>query len=315
MLVLVDQNTRDFGGGQGPDNELRRVLRPEHDIDALPGQLLRHRLHPRAAHADAGPDGIDAPVPGMHGDLRANARVARGRLDLEQPLLDLRDFQAEQLDDELGRGARQHQLRPAHVAVDAHHVGAHAVAHPEVFLGDHLVARQHGLDPPDLEDRVAALDALDRAVDELLSAGEEIVQQLLALGVADPLQDDLLRRLRADAPEVDRLQGLLDVVLELDVRVLLLRLGERHLLRGVFHGLVGDDLPAAKRFEIARIAVDRDADIDVLGKTLLRRRGDRHFQGAEHDFLVDVLFPRKRVGLEQQFAAHVTLRRHSLGTR
>src|SRR5207244_13615454 len=135
-------------------------------------------------------------------NLRANARVARGRLDLEQSFLDFRDFKPEQLHDEFGRSARQNQLRPAHIAVDAHDEGAHAVAHPQILLGDHLVARQPRLDAPDLDDRVAALDALDRAVDELFAAGEKIVQQLLAFGVADPLEDDRFRGLRADAAQI-----------------------------------------------------------------------------------------------------------------
>jgi len=65
-----------------------------------------------------------------------------------------------------GAVRREHQLRPAHIAVDAHDKGAHAVAYPQILLGDHLVARQHRFDAPDFDDRVAALDALDRAVDQ-----------------------------------------------------------------------------------------------------------------------------------------------------
>src|SRR5690349_1028952 len=251
----------------------------------------------------------------MHGDLRADARIAGRGLDLEQSFLDFRDLEPEQLHDELGRGTREHQLRPAHVAVDAHHEGAHAVAHPQVLLGDHLVARQHGFDAADFDDGAAALDALDRAVDELLSAGEKIIQQLLALRVAYPLEDDLLRRLRADSAEVDRLQGFLDEILELDIRILLLRLGKRDLLGWILHGLVRDHLPAAEGLEIPRIAVDRDAHVDVLRKAFLRRRGDRHLQSPEHHVLVDVLLPRKRIGLQQQLPAHVPLGHHGLGTR
>ena len=55
-------------------------------------------------------------------------------------------------------------------AVDAQQVGAHAVADAQVLLRDHLVARQHRLDPARLDDRVAALHALDGAGDELLAA-------------------------------------------------------------------------------------------------------------------------------------------------
>ena len=58
-------------------------------------------------------------------------------------------------------------------------------------------------------------------VSRLSSPLEEVVQDLLALGVADLLQDHLLRRLRADAAELDRLERLLDDVAELQVRIAL----------------------------------------------------------------------------------------------
>ena len=68
---------------------------------------------------------------------------------------------------------------------------------------------------PDSTIDVAALDALDRAGEQVVLALEEVVQDLLALGVADLLQDHLLRGLRADAAELDRLERLLDDVAEL----------------------------------------------------------------------------------------------------
>ena len=63
---------------------------------------------------------------------------------------------------------------------------------------------------PDSTIDVAALDALDGAGEQVVLALEEVVQDLLALGVADLLQDHLLGRLRADAAELDRLERLLD---------------------------------------------------------------------------------------------------------
>ena len=315
VLVLIHEDRRHLGRRERTDHELRRVLRPQHDVHALARELLGHGLDARAAHSDAGSDRVDALVTGVHGDLRANTRVAGGRLDLEQSFLDFGDFEPEQFHDEFGRGARQNQLRSAHIAVDAHDEGAHAVAHAQILLGDHLVARQHRLDAPDLDDRVAALDALDRAVDELFAATEKIVQQLLAFGVADPLEDDLFRGLRPDAAEIDRLESLFDIVPELNVRVLLLRLRECDLLGRILHRFIGRHQPAAEGLEVPGIAVDRDAHVHVLVEALLRRGSDRHLQGAEHHVLVDVLLPCERVRLQQQFAAHISLGHHGLGTR
>ena len=91
------------------------------DVDALAGDLVRHRLHARTAHADAGADRIDARVVALHRDLGAHARVAGRAQDLDQALADFRHFELEQLDQEFRRGARQEQLRAARL-------GAHVLA-------------------------------------------------------------------------------------------------------------------------------------------------------------------------------------------
>ena len=80
-------------------------------------------------------------------------------------------------------------------------IGAHAVADAQVFLRDHLVALQARLDAARLDDHVALVHALDGADEDLLAARHEVVEQLLALGVADLLQDHLLGGLRADAAD------------------------------------------------------------------------------------------------------------------
>ena len=226
--VFVDDDAADFGRRQRIDHELGGIRRPQDDVDALAGELGGHGLDPGAAHADAGADRIDARVVGLDRDLGARARIAGRRLDLQQPFLDLRNLQLEQLDQKLGDDARQDQLRPAAAAVDLQQEGAHAVADAQVLLRDHLIARQHRLDAAGLDDRVAALDALDRAGDQMLLARQEVVQDLLALGIADLLQDDLLGGLRADAAELDRLERLFDVFVELECRApALARLLER----------------------------------------------------------------------------------------
>ena len=65
VLLLVDDDRAHFGRRQRVDHELRRVGRPQHDVDALAGELVGHRLHARAAHADAGADRVDARVVGL----------------------------------------------------------------------------------------------------------------------------------------------------------------------------------------------------------------------------------------------------------
>ncbi len=63
LAVLVDHDLGDFGGRQRVDDEGRDVGRPRDDVDLLALQFVDHRLHPRAAHADAGADRIDRGIP------------------------------------------------------------------------------------------------------------------------------------------------------------------------------------------------------------------------------------------------------------
>ena len=115
------------------------LSRPQHDVDALAVELVRHRLHARTAHADAGADRIGAVVVREHGDLGAVARIARAGLDLDQALADFRHFELEQLDHEFRRGAADEQLRAARLGAHVVQVAAHAVAGAQHVARDALV--------------------------------------------------------------------------------------------------------------------------------------------------------------------------------
>ena len=116
------------------------------DVDALAGDLVRDRLHARAAHADAGADRIDARIVAAHGDLGAHARH-RGpppRM-LIRPWPDLGHLELEQLDQELRRGARQEQLRAARLGAHLLEVRLDAVLRAHRLARNHLLARDEAL--------------------------------------------------------------------------------------------------------------------------------------------------------------------------
>ncbi len=161
-----------------------------------------------------------------HRDLGAHAGVARRGLDLEQPLLDLGHLELEQLDDEFGRDARQQQLRPAQLAVDAQHVRAHAVADAQVLLRDHLVATQPRLDAARLDDRVAAC-----SIRLTLPVTIDSPRARKSVRICSRSASRIFCRIicfvscAKTAAELGRLELLLDVLVELDVADLLARLG------------------------------------------------------------------------------------------
>src|SRR5690606_37429607 len=249
VLVLVDDDGLHLGRRHRVDHELRRVVRPQHDVHALAVEFVAHRLHARTAHADAGADRIGAVVVGDDGDLGAVARITRAGLDLDQALADFRHFELEQFHHELGRGAADEQLRATGFAAHVEQVaadavaGAHDVARDGLVLGDERfgVAAQVDVD-------VAAFHALDHAGDQFADAVLPRVHHLLALGFAHALHDHLLGALRGDAAEVDVLDLLFDVVADLDAFDFVDRVHQADLaIRRFHHHVVGHHFPAAER--------------------------------------------------------------------
>lgn len=52
---------------------------------------------------------------------------------------------------------------------------------------------------------------------------EEVVENLVTLGIANLLENHLLGRLRTNPPEIDRLKRLFEIVPDFDIGILLLK--------------------------------------------------------------------------------------------
>ena len=169
----------------------------------------------------------------------------------------------------------------------------------------------------EVDDHVAALEALDRPVHQLADLREVLVVDVVALGLPDFLVEHLFGRLRGDAPEAHRFAIDADLVAEGDfvdlarrlalgprpqhahlaLRALLgderLRLVEQNLRRRLL-GLrveLGDDRARGVDGHRARLPVDqRDHGLVVV--VLSRGRGHGLFQRAEHLLGVDVFLAR-----------------------
>ena len=211
MRVLVDDDRQHLGRRHRVDDELRGVLVVQDDVDALARELVRNGLHARAAHADASADGVDTAVVAAHGDLGAQARVARGAENLDEALADLRHLDLEQLDQEFRRRAREEQLRAARLRPNLAQQALDAVLRLDRLARDQILARDEAFGiAAEVDIGAVAVDALDDAAHELARAALVRLDDLLALGLAHLLHDDLLRGLRRDAAELHGLHRLLD---------------------------------------------------------------------------------------------------------
>src|SRR5262249_1268791 len=92
VFFFIDGDLAYFRRRERIDDELRGIGGPQPDVPALAAELRGYRLHARSAHADARAYGIDARIVGLHGDLGTRSRIACSRLDLEQPVFQLRHF-------------------------------------------------------------------------------------------------------------------------------------------------------------------------------------------------------------------------------
>ena len=233
------------------------------------------------------PTGIDVGVARGDGDLGARARLAGGRDDRHDALVDLGHLLLEQLGQHLHRGAREHDLRPLADAVDVLHVGADAVARAVGLARRLLLRREHGLGAAEVDDDRALLEAPHDAVHDLALAVLVLLVDDVALGVADALDDHLLRRLGEDAPEAARVELDADLVADLGLGVVLVRLAQVD-LRGRIEDAL-DDLAELEQLDLADLLVEAGLDLALLAELLLGGLAHRLFEGLDDHLLVDAL--------------------------
>ena len=202
-LVVVDDHLADPRRRERLGDEAGGLVVVGNDVDLLAAELGYDHPHPGAAGADAGADRVDAVGVGDHRDLRAVAGLAGDADDLDQLVGDLRDLHLEQALDQLGAAAGDDDRGPFGRVGD---VGDHGLdPHPVVvaLVVDLLGLRQQGLDPlAQLDQRVALVGLLDDSGDQLADAVLVLLEHHHPFGLADPLQDHLLRGLGGDPAEV-----------------------------------------------------------------------------------------------------------------
>ena len=143
---LAENHLLDFGRLQRVGNQHFEVVVPADDVDPLAGQLVDNVLDAVAAHADARADAIDARIAAGDGHLRAVARLAGHRADLNHAVGDFGNFLLEQPLHELRPGAAQDHLHAAARLADFEHGRPHALVDMVRLAGNLLAARQDGFD-------------------------------------------------------------------------------------------------------------------------------------------------------------------------
>ena len=202
-VLVVDEDLAHARRRERLGDEAGGLLVVGNDVDLLAAELGYDHPDAGAARADAGADGIDAVGVGDDRDLRAEPGLAGDADDLDELVGDLGHLEGEQLLDQLRVLARDDDARALAVGLDLgdHGLDPHAVV--VALAVDLLRAGQQGLDAfAQLDERVAVVGLLDDPGDQLADAVLELLVHHHPLGLADPLQNDLLGGLGGDPAEV-----------------------------------------------------------------------------------------------------------------
>ncbi len=212
-------------------------------------------------------------------------------LDGDGAVVDLGDFGLEEVLDERGRGAGDDDLRALGGAVDAEKDDADALADGELLEAGLLALGHAGFGFAEIEDDVHGLEALDGGVEDLSGAVAVLVEDGVALGFADLLEDDLLGHLGGDAAEGRGVLVEAEFAADFDFRREFAGLLESELVVGVFD-LLGsfDDGLEDVGADFAGLVVHLAAHVFLGLVVLARGEGDGVFNGADDDLGFDALF-------------------------
>ena len=252
--LVIELDRVDLGRLHGVhDVDLLRIV-PAHDVDLLAVQLVDNVLDPRAANSDAGADAVNLAVDALDRDLGAVARVAGQLLDLNDPLGDLGDLELEQVAQEVGVCAAEHDSNPLADLANLENEALDSLARVVSLSVGLLAEGDDPLAPAEANDHVRAVVALHGARNQRSDPADVLVVGDVALGFPDLLNHDLLRGQGSDPTQV-------------------LEVGQRLLV--------------VERRDFTRRAADLDHDVALHAELLLGGREERRFDSREDDLLVD----------------------------
>ncbi len=195
--------------------------------------------------------------------------------------------------------ARQENLRAALLAPHVIDIGAGAVARPEHFARDHLVAANN---PSPRPKSMMTLPYSTRFTTPLtISPMRSLYSSILpiALGLAHFLHNDLLGRLRRDAPEIERRQRLGDPVAGLRGGIAFAGVLDGD-LGGVVVDLV-DDEQQARETHFASARIDLGPHLGLLPVTGAGRLLQGVLHRGDDDRSINRFLAGDRIGNLQNF--------------
>ena len=231
IVAFIQQHRDRLGRAERIADEGSRVRAPSDDVDLFTVEFNNDVLNAIAAHAYTTADRFHTRLQCCNRHLGTIPWLACKGLDLHDALVYLRYLTLQQAAQHMTVSAAEAEYRSAAAPLHLHQISSDQAASMVTFVGKLVLPTQHALGLLDVDDHIArARDkALHPAGDNLpLSLGEVLIG-VLALRFAYALHDDLLSRLRGDAPEVVRRAFEGHRPLEFSLRIYVPRLSQGYL--------------------------------------------------------------------------------------
>ena len=168
------------------------------DVNLFAAQFPNDGLHAHTFHPDTSAYRVHILVFGHHRNLGALARFASNSSDHHRPIINFWHFR---LLHQFRSRTRDHDLRPFRRFLDTRYYHAHPLADGERLQSRLLLAGHSRFGLTYIENHIWPFDALHGRIHDLAHAPDVLVIDSVALSFAHLLEDDLLRKLRGDAPQ------------------------------------------------------------------------------------------------------------------
>ena len=316
VFVGVKLNIADVGGAEGSGNQHLGVGVPFNDVDFFALQFVDDALDAIAAQSDAGTYRVNALLVGSDGDFAADAGVAGDGADFDGAVADFGDFEFHQPAQQVAVGAADDDFGAALGLLHFHQQHFEVLAFAVALVAD-LVLRAHyapgavlvlRLMRAEVDEHNALFNAFNAAADQLALIVGVFLKDFVALSVAEPLQDNLARRLRGDAAGVvGNFLGLGDFLADSDAGADGLGFGQADFGFRELNFL--NDGAEGKDADVAGIGVEFYGEVLPAGRVIPAESGSEgNFNGAEHLVFGQAALSGQLIQRHHEIAFHRGLR-------
>ena len=285
--LALNFDLTDFGRGEGFADVFGGVVAPVDDVDFFAiADFVHDSLDADTATTDEGTDRVDAGDGGGDGDFGATAGFAGDGFNFDAAIFDFGDFLTEEMLDKLFVATTEDELGTTLVALDTFDEDFEAGADGVIFTFDLLRFGHNAVGFADVDADEFGFDAGNHAGHDGVDFVFEHLQDDVALGFAEALDDDLFGGLAGDATEAGDFVFFLDDVAEF---FLFASFTEGDFATGIKGDVVFYDSAHDENVSFAGVEVEFGADVHVsVAVVFAPSGGDGLLDDFQDDFLGEI---------------------------